>query len=103
MSTATIQTAFVADLQSRIDSLDWTKIQHDLHASGWARTGEVLAYEECRKVRDLYTDDSLFRSKVVMARHRFGQGEYKYFDYPLPEIVTALRESLYAQLARVAN
>jgi uncharacterized protein len=71
--------------------------------AGWARTGEVLTEDECWELRKLYVNDELFRSKVVMARHRFGLGEYKYFAYPLPDVVIELRESLYARLAEVAN
>lgn len=89
--------------QSRINSLHWQRILADLHESGWARTGEVLTAQECDDMRTLYSNDHLFRSKVVMARHRFGLGEYKYFAYPLPGLVTDLRESLYARLAAVAN
>jgi len=92
-----------SDAQSRINSLDWPRILACLHESGWARTGEVLTAQECDDLRALYSNDNLFRSKVVMARHRFGLGEYKYFTYPLPALVTELRESLYAQLAAVAN
>jgi hypothetical protein len=90
-------------IRSRIESIDWQRISASLHESGWARTGEVLTAQECDDLRALYSDDNLFRSKVVMARHRFGLGEYKYFAYPLPGLVTDLRESLYAKLAAVAN
>lgn len=92
-----------SNIRSRIASLDWPRILASLHESGWARTGEVLTGRECDDLRALYANDNLFRSKVVMARHRFGLGEYKYFAYPLPGIVTDLRESLYAKLAAVAN
>ena len=103
MAAAKIQAPACSDIPARIGSLDWAKIRNDLHESGYARTGEVLMGEECRRIRDLYSRADLFRSRVVMARHRFGEGEYKYFDYPLPELVGSLRESLYAQLAGVAN
>jgi hypothetical protein len=108
MPAARIQTPPIRELtnsnvQSRIDALDWPRIWESLHASGWARTGELLTAEECDDLRALYASDSLFRSRVVMARHRFGVGEYKYFGYPLPELVRDLRESLYARLAKVAN
>ena len=90
-------------VQSRINALDWPGIWESLHASGWARTGELLTAEECEDLRGMYPDDNLFRSRVVMARHRFGVGEYKYFTYPLPDLVRDLRESLYAKLTEVAN
>ncbi len=70
---------------------------------GFAVTGPLLTHEQCVELAGLYDCDDLFRSKVVMARHGFGSGEYKYFDYPLPEIVQSLRASLYEQLAPVAN
>src|SRR5689334_11478692 len=113
MSAARIQTPIVSDseandakirnAQSRIASLDWPRVLACLQESGWARTGEVLTAQECDELRALYSNDELFRNKVVMARHRFGLGEYKYFAYPLPGLVTDLRESLYARLAAVAN
>jgi hypothetical protein len=91
------------NIRSRINSLDWPRISASLHDSGWAHTGEILTPQECDELRALYSNDNLFRSRVVMARHRFGLGEYKYFAYPLPDLVTELRERLYAQLAAVAN
>jgi uncharacterized protein len=90
-------------IRSRIESLEWQRILASLHESGWARTGEILTTQECDELRALYSNDNLFRSRVVMARHRFGLGEYKYFTYPLPDLVTELRERLYARLAAVAN
>jgi uncharacterized protein len=88
---------------SRIDALDWPRILASLHERGWARTGVLLTTQECDDLRALYASDNLFRSRVVMARHRFGLGEYKYFSYPLPHLVADLREQLYARLAAVAN
>lgn len=104
MATAKIPTPIVtSDIQTRIDALDWPRIITSLHDSGWARTGQVLTAEECDALRELYVNDQLFRSRIVMERYRFGLGEYKYFAYPLPEIVSELRESLYQHLAGVAN
>src|SRR5689334_416108 len=103
MSAAKVQTPVISSIESRIHSLDWPRIASLLHETGWARTGEILTEGECRQLRQLYGNDALFRSKVVMARHRFGLGEYKYFSYPLPDLVAGLRESLYSQLAEVAN
>jgi uncharacterized protein len=103
LSTVASSNSTPRKIQSRIESLDWTRISASLHESGWARTGEVLTAQECDGLRALYSNDKLFRSRVVMARHRFGLGEYKYFAYPLPRLVADLRESLYARLAAVAN
>jgi hypothetical protein len=63
----------------------------------------VLTPDECQGLAELYPDDALFRSRVVMARHGFGRGEYKYFRYPLPDIIADLRTVLYSRLAPVAN
>jgi uncharacterized protein len=74
-----------------------------LDASGWAVLPKLLTPDECRALTAAYDDDARFRSKVVMARHGFGRGEYKYFAYPLPPRVAELRESLYPRLAPIAN
>lgn len=103
MSAAKVQLPVMSSIGSRINALDWRRISSSLHETGWARTGELLTTDECRELRKLYGNDSLFRSKVVMARHRFGLGEYKYFSYPLPDPVRELRESLYSHLAVIAN
>jgi uncharacterized protein len=103
MSAAKVQLPAISTIESRIHSLDWPRIASALHESGWARTGEILTENECKVLRELYVNDGLFRSRVVMARHRFGLGEYKYFAYPLPGPVRELRESLYSHLATVAN
>jgi hypothetical protein len=83
--------------------LDWPRIEADLGVQGWALTGPVLEPVACGELAGLYEDDAPFRSRVVMARHGFGQGEYRYFAYPLPDLVAALRESLYPPLAGLAN
>jgi len=93
----------MSEIQSRIEALDWPRIAASLDDSGWARIGPVLTAEECSGLRELYADDELFRSRIVMERYRFGLGEYKYFAYPLPQTVSELRESLYPHLAGVAN
>lgn len=87
----------------RIAQIDWKEAAEDLNGRGAAILGTLLSPEECRAVSSLYADDSRFRSRVVMARHGFGQGEYKYFAYPLPDPIGGLRAALYARLAPVAN
>ncbi|WP_165190241.1 2OG-Fe(II) oxygenase [Caulobacter soli] len=84
-------------------SLDWSRITADLDAQGWALTGPLLKPETCQKIAGFYDQEAGFRSRVVMARHGFGQGEYKYFSYPLPDPVQRLRQGLYGPLAGVAN
>jgi hypothetical protein len=91
------------DIAARIEALDWERIAADLDAHGCATTGVLLDPDECVSLRDAYAADALFRSRIVMARHGFGRGEYKYFAYPLPDLVAALRAWLYAPLADIAN
>jgi len=74
-----------------------------LDQRGFATTGPLLTADECAALADGYEHEALFRSRVVMGRHGFGQGEYQYFDYPLPEVIATLRENLYPPLVHVAN
>lgn len=83
--------------------IDWTRVQTDLDHYGAATIKHLLSAETCRTLIDLYADDALFRSKVVMGRHGFGRGEYKYFAYPLPAPLERLRTTLYPDLATMAN
>jgi uncharacterized protein len=86
-----------------IPKLDWTRIGDDLAAHGCAVTGQLLSQAQCASLAGLYEQDAPFRSRVIMARHGFGRGEYKYFAYPLPEIIAKLRSELYPPLAAIAN
>jgi hypothetical protein len=86
-----------------IDALDWAAIEKELDVFGCAVAPKLLAPQVCREVAAMYADDQRFRSTIVMARHGFGRGEYKYFADPLPELVVALRRSLYPRLAPVAD
>jgi hypothetical protein len=90
-------------IEARVRSIDWARVFADLDGYGFASLGPLLTGEECEELAGLYRTDSHFRSKVVMARHGFGRGEYKYFAYPLPDLIGALRPALYAQLAPLAN
>jgi hypothetical protein len=92
-----------AAAMSRLDAVDWQAASSELDAHGWAQLTSVLAEAECAAFAALYDDDEKFRSHVVMARHGFGRGEYKYFRYPLPALVAELRTELYARLAPLAN
>ena len=89
--------------EARVADLGWAGIAADLDAHGCAVTGPLLAPAECAALVALYDRDEPFRSRVVMARHGFGRGEYKYLAYPLPEAVATLRRELYRHLAPVAN
>ena len=91
------------NINSRLGALDWHRIGAELNQKGWATTGPLLAAAERRELVAGYEDDALYRSRVVMARHGYGRGEYRYFAYPLPKLVRDLREELYARLLPVAN
>jgi hypothetical protein len=84
-------------------ALNWKRINADLDVQGYATTGPLVSVEDCAALSALYARDGVFRSKVVMARHGFGRGEYKYFAYPLPALVSQLRAALYPPLAEIAN
>jgi uncharacterized protein len=88
---------------SRVNGLDWTRISRELDAQGCAKIERLLSPEECRTIVSMYLDEEPFRSRVVMSRHGFGRGEYKYFSYPLPAMVEELRTALYPYLVPVAN
>jgi hypothetical protein len=88
---------------ARVEAIDWPATAAGLDRQGWAVIPKLLAPAECRKIAGLYAGGGQFRSKVVMARHEFGRGEYQYFAYPLPELVKALRGAIYPQLAPIAN
>ena len=98
-SAANSSTALAASL----DALDWARIAAELDQHGCATTGVLLSRELCEALAALYQSDAIFRSRVVMARHGFGRGEYKYFAYPLPEPVAVLRTALYPALSVIAN
>jgi hypothetical protein len=91
------------DIAARVAALDWTRIGSELDAQGAAATGVVLTPAECAVLAALYDQEAPFRSRVVMARHGFGSGEYKYFAAPLPAPVAALRAALWPRLVPVAN
>jgi hypothetical protein len=86
-----------------IDHLDWQRITKELGEEGSAVLPHILSPRECRSVAALYPDHPLYRSRVVMGRHGFGRGEYKYFKYPLPALIQSLRAALYPRLVPIAN
>ena len=87
----------------RADALDWDALSNALDAEGCARIEALLSPAECGELAGLYADEARFRSTVVMARHGFGRGEYKYFSYPLPPLIQALRTAAYPHLVPIAN
>jgi uncharacterized protein len=90
-------------ISERLGNLNWMEVQDSLNERGFALTSRVLNQQECEQLSYLYAQDKLFRSHIVMSRYRFGRGDYKYFNYPLPSIVPELRVCSYSELARVAN
>jgi hypothetical protein len=91
------------DMGERIAALDWGHVADALDAHGCAVIGPVLAPDVCASLAGVYDQEGLFRSRIVMARHGFGRGEYKYFAYPLPDLIASLRAALYPPLAAIAN
>ena len=90
-------------LVEQIAALDWEAVARDLDNEGSALIERLITPADCRALAALYCDDARFRSRVVMSRHGFGRGEYKYFAYPLPGLIATLREAVYPRLAPIAN
>jgi hypothetical protein len=86
-----------------IESFNWDVVNVDLDAYGAASIGPLLSADQCKTLINGYDNENLYRSRIVMARHGFGRGEYKYLTYPLPSVIAELRESLYPFLAEIAN
>ena len=103
MSLAEARLAAVPPIAGRVAACDWAAAAASLDAQGAVVLPALLDPAECAALAALYADEASFRSRVVMARHGFGRGEYKYLAYPLPASVAALREALYPRLAPIAN
>ena len=93
----------VPAIADRISDLDWAGVAEQIDDHGYAVLPSLLAPGDCRALAGRYTDEEIFRSRIVMAAHGFGRGEYRYFAYPLPEPVARLRAGLYPHLAEIAN
>jgi uncharacterized protein len=98
-----IAVAAAVDIPTRVNACDWSAVEQQLDSSGWAVLPALLTSAETDALRGLYDDDRLFRSRVVMATHGFGRGEYKYFTYPLPVALAELRAAMYPRLVPIAN
>jgi hypothetical protein len=90
-------------IEKRVQACDWGRVEADLETQGFAVIAGLLTVDQCVALAALYADAKRFRSRVVMARHGFGRGEYQYFAYPLPEPVASLRAALYPRLRGIAN
>lgn len=88
---------------NRVSDVQWASVHEELWEYGFCRLGLLLSISECQELRNFYSEAERFRSRIDMARYRFGSGEYQYFRYPLPEMVSYLRDELYLHLAPVAN
>jgi uncharacterized protein len=95
--------AVPSDIAARVDAIDWAEVERELDAQGCGLLKRLLSADECRALAALYPDDKHFRSRIVMGRHGFGRGEYKYFSHPLPSVIAELRPALYARLQGTAN
>lgn len=91
------------EVSDEVDSIDWSVVSRDLDAQGWTVLPKLLSAKECNAIAGLYDKGGGFRSHVIMARHGFGRGEYKYFAYPLPPLAEELRTALYPHLVPIAN
>src|ERR1700752_2020401 len=87
----------------RLNALNWRRISQELDNQGSVVLERLASADECRALAAMYLKDEFFRSRVVMGRHGFGRGEYKYFSYPLPDVIAELRTALYPPLAEIAN
>jgi len=105
MSTVTqiTQMQSPAGIATSVESFDWDAIKAELDAYGAAVIGPLLSPQQCKTLINEYDNEELYRSRVVMARHGFGRGEYKYFAYPLPAVIAGLRKGLYPHLVKIAN
>ena len=89
--------------QSKIASQNWESITESMHENGFAIIPNILNNEQCEDLKFDYDNPNLYRKTVVMERYRFGLGEYKYFNYPLPDLIQNIRTSIYPKLAPIAN
>jgi len=91
------------NIREKIAGANWQDIAASMHCNGYAVLSGLLSHAQCDTLKDRYDDTDAYRKTVVMARHRFGLGEYKYFDYPLPELIRTIRTDLYPYLVPIAN
>ena len=90
-------------MKNRIEVIDWTLVTEEMHAKGFSIIPNLLGHGACDALAGLFEQPDLYRKTVVMERYRFGLGEYKYFHYPLPNLLQTFRESIYPHLVPIAN
>jgi len=103
LATETASAAISSPIIARVDAVDWTKVHADVDSQGWSVIPKLMSEVEADLVAGLYHQEQGFRSHIIMARHGFGRGEYKYFSYPLPPLIQALRTAAYPHLVPIAN
>ncbi|MGH1339469.1 MAG: 2OG-Fe(II) oxygenase [Aureispira sp.] len=91
------------NLKTKLSTTDWQAVSESMNEKGYAIITKILSNEQCNKLIQAYKNENLYRKTVVMERYRFGLGEYKYFDYPLPKIIQIIREMIYPKLSPIAN
>ncbi len=91
------------NIQQKIEAIDWLKLTEGMHERGYALVSKLLSDEECTMLLKNYDHPKAYRKTVVMERYRFGLGEYKYFNYPLPDLIQTIRENIYPHIAPIAN
>jgi len=90
-------------IKKTVSGIDWDKVIIEMHEKGYALVPKLLSPEDCKKLIDNYDNPAFYRKTITMERYRFGSGEYKYFNYPLPDLIQTIREQVYSKLAPVAN
>ncbi len=91
------------NLETKLSTIDWQNVTESMNEKGYVHIPKILADNQCEELIQAYDNKHLYRKTVIMERYRFGLGEYKYFDYPLPEIVQIVRETIYPKLSPIAN
>jgi uncharacterized protein len=91
------------DFIKKAANTDWQSVTENMNQNGYAIIPNLLSNEECEMLKSSYNDSTVYRKTVIMERHRFGLGEYKYFNYPLPQLVQTIRTTMYEKLAPIAN
>jgi hypothetical protein len=102
-ASAIRMSAATRTVEMRVSQYDWSTLSEEINSYGCAVIEKLLSPEECRQIAGLYPEEGPFRSQIHMARHGFGEGEYRYFKYPLPDLIESLRTALYPHLANIAN
>ncbi|OUS01032.1 prolyl 4-hydroxylase subunit alpha [Flavobacteriales bacterium 33_180_T64] len=90
-------------LKTKLTTINWQLVTESMNENGYAIISKILSEEQCNELIHEYNNEIIYRKTVVMERYRFGLGEYKYFDYPLPKIIQTVRETIYPKLSPIAN